>query len=178
MAHREFEITENLLKRFWEKVEKTETCWIWKAFKNKQGYGRIGLSSGKCINAHRVSYVIHKGKIPEDQFICHTCDNPSCVNPDHLFAGTRQDNIDDMIIKKRSRHFNNHIFYGVVIEERKGNQKSRYRSFICKNEKMIYLSRHTSLMEAARNYDRIAYIVFGERVKLNFPEEYDLSHYK
>ncbi len=175
MKHRELYVNDSILKRFWEKVEKSDGCWIWKAFKNKQGYGRIGIAAGECVNAHRLSYVIHKGQIPEDHFICHTCDNPSCVNPEHLFTGTRQDNINDMMIKKRSRHFQNNVYYGVQRVERTydgPDQKARYRSIICIDGKMKHLGYHVSVLEAARNYDRLAYIKYGERTLLNFPEQY------
>ena len=181
LSHISFEITESLLKRFWEKVDKKsqEECWIWKAFKTKTGYGKIGVASGQAVSAHRVSWEIHNGKIEEGKFVCHRCDNPSCVNPGHLFIGTRQDNVNDMVLKKRSKHFGVHEFYGVRYEERYDgpNRKGRWRSFICKNEKIIYINSHVSALEAARNYDRIAYIVFGERERLNFPEEYKISHW-
>lgn len=178
MKNRQITIDESLLKRFWEKVEKTADCWIWKAYKNRQGYGRIGTSAGKSINATRVCWVIHNGPIPEGYFICHKCDNPSCVKPDHLFLGTRQDNIDDMMRKKRSRHFNKNDYYGVQWDDRKEkghNKKGRWRSVICINGKMKKIGCHTSLLDAARNYDRIAYMKYGIKDLLNFPEEYDLK---
>lgn len=181
MRHRKIIITKQMEERFWKKVDKSGECWIWKAFKNKQGYGRFGLRASECVNAHRVSYVIAYGEIPDDYFVCHKCDNPSCVRPEHLFAGTRQDNIDDMMIKMRSRHFRNHQYYGVKWEERKyegKNRKGRWKSMICIDGKMKHLGTHTSVIEAARNYDRIAYIVYREKTLLNFPEEYDINHWK
>jgi hypothetical protein len=181
LPHRELILEDKYIKSFWDKVDKKsdDECWEWKAFKNKQGYGRMGIAASQCVNAHRVSWVIHNGQIPLGMFICHTCDNPSCVNPHHLFTGSRQDNVNDMIIKKRSRHFKVNMFYGVRFEKRYDgpNRKDRWRSFICKNEKMIYLGAHTSALEAARNYDRIAYIVFNERKKLNFPEDYIIQNW-
>lgn len=178
LPHRPLRLEEKHIKSFWSKLDKgeNEECWNWKAFKNKQGYGRMGIAASECVNAHRVSWVIHYGQIPSGMFVCHKCDNPSCVNPNHLFLGTRQDNTNDMMIKKRGKHFKNAEFYGIRYEERYDgpNRKGRWRSFVCKNEKIIYLGAHTSALEAARNYDRIAYIVFGERNKLNFPEEYDI----
>ena len=71
------------------------------------GYGRTIIGSRKdgsrkSISAHRLSYQIYVGEIPEGYEICHKCDNPSCINPDHLFAGTRQDNIDDRERKHRN----------------------------------------------------------------------------
>jgi hypothetical protein len=175
-VRRELKIDPPMIRRFWDKVEKSDGCWNWKASKNKQGYGRFGIAAGQSVNAHRVSYAIANGPIPIGLFICHVCDNPSCVNPDHLFAGTRQDNIDDMMIKKRSRHFSKQPYYGVQWQERTHegpNRKGRWRSMICVNGKMKHLGYHTSLIEAARNYDRIAYIVYGERRLLNFIEEYN-----
>ncbi len=177
MAHRDIFVTDEMKNRFWEKVKKTETCWIWRAFKNKQGYGRFGIKAGECVNASRVSWTMKNGSIPEGLFICHTCDNPSCVNPDHLFAGSRQDNINDMMIKKRSKHFKDKDYYGVRWEERYDgpNRNGRWHSFICIDGKMQKLAAHTSVLEAARNYDRIAYIKYGIRDRLNFPEEYNLT---
>ena len=181
LPHKPLDPTPPDIERFWSKVniKSDEEWWNWKAFKNKQGYGRFGHSASKCVNAHRMSWVIKNGQIPDKMFVCHRCDNPSCVNPNHLFLGTRQDNINDMMIKKRGRHFGEYGFYGVRYEERYdgNNRKGRWRSFICKNEKIIYINSHTSALEAARNYDRIAYIVFGERERLNFPEEYDIKQW-
>jgi hypothetical protein len=82
--------------RFWNKVTKTKKCWIWNAA-NKDGYGRFGRKY-----AHRISFEWHIGKIPEGLFVCHHCDNPSCVNPEHLFVGSNLDNVLDMISKGRN----------------------------------------------------------------------------
>lgn len=90
-------------ERFWEKVHKTETCWIWTANKNgKKAYGlfRPGGTAGKQL-AHRVSYEMKYGPIPEGAFCCHTCDTPLCVNPDHIFLGDNMDNIRDSCAKGR-----------------------------------------------------------------------------
>jgi Fe-S-cluster-containing dehydrogenase component len=76
-------------------------CWEWVRGKNGVGYGII-YHNKKTILAHRISYEIHIGKIPEGRIICHHCDNPGCVNPAHLYAGTYQDNVNDMM--KRRRH--------------------------------------------------------------------------
>ena len=93
--------TEKLKKRFYAKVRKTKTCWIWKAWKNYYGYGQIKIN-GKATGAHRVSYVIHNNKkIPEGKLICHTCDNRQCVNPKHLYVGTKYTNAQDCVNKGR-----------------------------------------------------------------------------
>jgi len=96
--------SESFLQRFWSKVEKTEGCWEWTASK-VVGYGQIsaGRRGLQPLKAHRVSYEIVNGRIPSGLFCCHKCDNPACVNPDHLFLGTQKDNLDDMYAKGRDK---------------------------------------------------------------------------
>ncbi len=84
--------------RFHDSIEKTDYCWIWKG-NFIRNYGCMFYK--KIIRSHRFSYMIYKGEIEKGKLICHTCDNPSCVNPDHLYQGTSQDNYDDM--KNRGR---------------------------------------------------------------------------
>lgn len=91
------------LDRFNEKYEINEStgCWLWHGSKDKDGYGKININY-KNYRAHRLSYELFKDIIPEGLFVCHTCDTPNCVNPEHLFLGTNQDNMDDMVAKGRS----------------------------------------------------------------------------
>lgn len=93
----------SLRERFESKVVKTDSCWLWVGGKNKQGYGklRIGGKGGEHVRAHRVSYELHRGPIPDGFFVMHKCDNPSCVNPEHLDIGTAMDNVADMVSKDR-----------------------------------------------------------------------------
>lgn len=91
-------------ERFWGKVQKTETCWLWTGGKRSKGYGAfVYARDGEPVQgrAHVYSYELHKGRVPKGVFVLHTCDTPACVNPDHLFLGNNQDNVDDMIAKGR-----------------------------------------------------------------------------
>jgi len=92
-------------QRFWSKVNKTDGCWEWQGYKDADGYGVFGYAPKpnvwQPIQAHRAS-VIFSGRNPQGLVVCHTCDNPSCIRPDHLFLGTHQDNRDDCVSKDRA----------------------------------------------------------------------------
>lgn len=81
-------------------VKKANQCWNWTGSCNKKGYGKIKIN-GRSIIAHRFSWEVHFGNIPDGLFVCHECDNPKCVNPNHLFLGDHQTNMDDMVAKNR-----------------------------------------------------------------------------
>jgi hypothetical protein len=96
-------VTASLIRRFSKKIRMTDTCWEWTARRDENGYGRIRLGSAETdmMLAHRVSWAIHFGE-PGQNLVCHSCDNPSCVNPNHLFLGSYSDNNLDM--KTKDRH--------------------------------------------------------------------------
>lgn len=81
-------------------------CWYWMGSINEYGYGQFTPNDGRVglVKAHRFSYEMHKGLISKDKIIMHLCDNPCCVNPDHLKEGTRTENSHDMLRKGRHRH--------------------------------------------------------------------------
>lgn len=95
-----------MLRQSYEKhVVRQEGCWNWRGPKRKFGYGAMTCSSKfGASDAHRASWILSFGQIPDDLFVCHKCDNPICSNPDHLFLGTPQDNVQDMRDKGRQKY--------------------------------------------------------------------------
>lgn len=93
-------IPTKMICSFFDKINKTKTCWLWTAATNGK-YGVIGQNGKNRFYAHRFSFIIHKGEIPDHFCVLHKCDTPLCVNPKHLFVGTHKDNVDDKIKKGR-----------------------------------------------------------------------------
>ena len=94
-------------QRFWNKIRENfhTDCWEWLGTTTgNNGYGSMRISTQETAYVHRLSYVMYKGKIPPDMKVLHTCDNPVCCNPNHLFLGTQLDNIKDRDMKGHCRN--------------------------------------------------------------------------
>ncbi len=92
--------------RFWKLVSKSQDCWNWTGFLTRDkggGYGLFRLVQGKETRAHRYSWTLHNGQIPDGLWVLHKCDNRKCVNPEHLYLGTHDDNMRDGVLRKRFR---------------------------------------------------------------------------
>lgn len=105
---RRFRHTIDPIARFWSRVDKSVTpdCWIWTGTVDRCGYGQLSVN-GTVVRAHRFSWEMHHGRsFPEGMHGCHVCDTPGCVNPLHIFPGTRFDNMQDSVQKGRAAKYN------------------------------------------------------------------------
>lgn len=113
------EVDRHLIRRFWGKADKREDgCWEWQSAKMPKGYGIFTvLLEGKYVGvlAHRMAWLITYSDVPTELYVCHKCDNPKCVRPEHLFLGTHADNLGDQKAKGRSRFGSKH--HGAKVTE-------------------------------------------------------------
>ena len=138
------------MKRFWKKVDKTETCWNWIA-SLRNGYGAFRYK-GRIIDAHRFVWFLIYNKWPE-KWILHKCDNRKCVNPDHLFEGTPRDNVMDALNK--GRMISPYKYKKQVFGVKHGLAKLTPE--IVENIRRDYLAEKTSYRQLAKKYN----VVFG-----------------
>lgn len=94
---------EDIVVRFWQKVDRSGDCWIWTAYRQRAGYGQLTVNRRHWL-AHRFAWLLCNGAIPMALDVLHRCDNPPCVRPDHLFLGTHSDNMKDCVAKGRHRN--------------------------------------------------------------------------
>lgn len=134
------DITGKVKNRFWSKViiEEGGECWEWIGSKLRGCYGGLRINN-HVVQAHRLSYMIHYGEIPEGMLVCHHCDNASCVNPNHLFLGTHLDNSRDKFSKNRQ-----------AIEER--CPKTKFSKGIIRSIRQEYSIGGISMRSLSRKY--------------------------
>lgn len=114
--------SEGSREKFWSRVDirGAEECWPWTGYRNERGYGVFSYAKASAAKAHRIAYTIAKGRIPDGALICHSCDNPSCCNPAHLWPGSNRDNNADRHAKGRSVCFG----HGAPVPRPVGEQHS------------------------------------------------------
>ena len=126
-----------------------DTCWPWQGARLNTGYGVVKHRC-KQYKAHRASFLVHRGSIPEGMLVCHHCDNPSCVNPAHLFLGTPQDNMTDKVRKNRQSRGNKHAMSFANSEKfqasvKRGEQHSQSKLSNAQRDEIIRLLKENKL---------------------------------
>lgn len=150
-------LTEKDIARFWSKVDKGDGsgCWNWTGTLNHKGYGRFAIGQKEPF-AHRISYRLHIGE-PGDLFVCHHCDNPRCVRPDHFFLGTNLDNLLDSIAKGRRRVPRGDAHYLRQNPEKaprgEANKNSKLTSKQVKEIRASYIPRKVSCYALAKKFN-------------------------
>lgn len=132
-----------LADRFWSKVNKTETCWLWTA-STANGYGNIHAGDRKMLSSHRVSYELHYGTIPAGMVVDHKCHNTLCVNPDHLRLATTKQNGENQ--RRESRCNKKSGLRGVTYDPQTG----KWRASATHNGRRHYAGYHVTVAEAAQ----------------------------
>lgn len=149
-----YHFTPKILVKFWSNVIIKHSCWEWQGSLFTSGYGRFNLK-GKTVRAHRFSYYLRNPHVAIENLICHKCDNPRCVNPDHLFSGSSADNTKDMVAKNRKRNRDGKTkkcvsnYHGVTFRKECNKWRARYTV----NYKLIYIGQYSTEIEAAHAYD-------------------------
>jgi len=141
--------------RFFDNIsfEPMSGCWLWVGATDSCGYGRIRIATHKTQAAHRYSYQLHVGNIESELYVCHKCDNPTCVNTEHLFVGTQKDNMLDCVIKGRHRSQEvthcprGHAYEGdnlVITHTERGNHRQRMCKICHRESSRLAMARMLS----------------------------------
>lgn len=149
--------------RFWAKVAKGDGCWEWQGARRRYGVVQI---DGRPQSAHRVSYELAFGSIPAGLLVCHTCDNPPCVRPDHLFLGASADNVADAEAKGRRTYGDRHWTRLRPMPRGEANRSARLTQRQVDEIRAQYVRGVTSIRDLAAAYgvskSTIGYVVTGE----------------
>ena len=144
--------TQKQIERFWNRVNKTNSCWEWQGFKGSGGYGQVSLYN-KVYTTHRLSAMLD-GKDIDNKLVCHHCDNPSCVNPEHLFVGSPADNMQDKVNKGRqTRHIGSK------------NPMSKLNEADVKTIISLYTNKTLSIPKIAKKYNVDPCVIYGIKAK-------------
>lgn len=145
-------------ERFWVRVnisDDPKNCWEWAGSKTRYGYGEMKIGKKAHYRVHRFCWELHHGPIPKGMFICHHCDNPSCVNPEHLFLGTPLDNVQDKMRKGRHR----------IASFPRPSGESHYKATLTWEQvreiRSLYTSSQNTLTELATMFDISIQSIFG-----------------
>lgn len=151
----------NLYSRFLAKVStvRADKCWMWTAAIRGNGYGAFKMPYG-VVHAHRAAYLLFCGKIPADLDVCHTCDTRLCVNPDHLFLGTRSENMQDAKVKGRLGGVGRVHLMPAQVQEILQRIKSGHSSRLISNSTGIKYETIAAI-RAGRSYSKLT--GFGEQ---------------
>ena len=135
-----------VIDRFFEKVDKSVDCWNWVGAKHQQGYGEIKID-GKVHFAHRVSWILVNGDIPDGLSVMHKCDNPSCVNPFHLEIGTHKDNMVDMAKKGRKSSKLRHLLTDIFAMRKMGWKQQQIADYFGVSQAAISMTLNNKRLE-------------------------------
>ena len=148
-------------ERFWHYINKNGPggCWVWTGTLNDAGYGILGINNrGRIERAHRLSWQMAVGPIPANLCVCHHCDNRRCVNPQHLFLGTRDDNNRDM--RSKNRWSKPPVRYGIL------NNKTKLNDVKVREIRSLHATGQYTHRELARQFgidrSQVGHIVNGE----------------